>query len=45
VQRAFAIRIEAASTVDVSDPRVRAVLFGQRAHQVESAPGKKAGDG
>jgi GST-like protein len=31
VKRAFAIRIEAASTVDVSDPKVRAVLFGQRA--------------
>ena len=31
VQRAFAIRIEAASTVDPRDPKVRAVLFGQRA--------------
>ena len=31
VKRAFAIRIEAASAVDISDPKVRAVLFGQRA--------------
>jgi GST-like protein len=31
VKRAFAIRVEAASTVDVNDPTVRAVLFGQRA--------------
>jgi GST-like protein len=31
VQRAFAIRVEAASAVDVNDPKVRAVLFGQRA--------------
>jgi GST-like protein len=31
VKRAFAIRIEAASAVDLNDPRVRAVLFGQRA--------------
>ena len=31
VKRAFAIRIEAASKVDVNDPKVRAVLFGQRA--------------
>ena len=31
VKRAFAIRIEAASAVDPSDPKVRAVLFGQRA--------------
>jgi GSH-dependent disulfide-bond oxidoreductase len=31
VKRAFAIRIEAASAVDASDPKVRAVLFGQRA--------------
>jgi GST-like protein len=31
VKRAFAIRIEAASAVDMSDPTVRAVLFGQRA--------------
>ena len=31
VKRAFAIRIEAASAVDVHDPKVRAVLFGQRA--------------
>jgi GST-like protein len=31
VQRAFAIRIEAASKVDPRDPKVRAVLFGQRA--------------
>lgn len=31
VKRAFAIRIEAASTVDPRDPKVRAVLFGQRA--------------
>ncbi len=31
VKRAFAIRIPAASAVDVNDPKVRAVLFGQRA--------------
>jgi GSH-dependent disulfide-bond oxidoreductase len=31
VKRAFAIRVEAASQVDVNDPKVRAVLFGQRA--------------
>jgi GST-like protein len=31
VKRAFAIRVEAASKVDVNDPNVRAVLFGQRA--------------
>jgi GSH-dependent disulfide-bond oxidoreductase len=31
VKRAFAIRIEAASTVDPRDPKVRAILFGQRA--------------
>jgi GSH-dependent disulfide-bond oxidoreductase len=31
VKRAFAIRIEAASAVDLHDPKVRAVLFGQRA--------------
>ncbi len=31
VQRAFAIRIDAASRVDVNDPKVRAGLFGQRA--------------
>jgi GSH-dependent disulfide-bond oxidoreductase len=31
VKRAFAIRIEAASKVDVTDPKVRGVLFGQRA--------------
>ncbi len=31
VKRAFAIRIEAASAVDMHDPKVRAVLFGQRA--------------
>ena len=31
VKRAFAIRIEAASRVDVNDPKVREVLFGQRA--------------
>ena len=31
VKRAFAIRIEAASAVDMNDPKVRAVLFGQRA--------------
>jgi GSH-dependent disulfide-bond oxidoreductase len=31
VKRAFAIRIEAASKVDPRDPKVRAVLFGQRA--------------
>jgi GST-like protein len=31
VKRAFAIRIDAASVVDVNDPKVRALLFGQRA--------------
>jgi GSH-dependent disulfide-bond oxidoreductase len=31
VKRAFAIRIEAASTVDMNDPKVRRILFGQRA--------------
>jgi GSH-dependent disulfide-bond oxidoreductase len=31
VKRAFAIRVEAASVVDPRDPKVRAVLFGQRA--------------
>jgi len=31
VKRAFAIRIAAASAVDPRDPKVRAVLFGQRA--------------
>ena len=31
VERAFAIRIPAASAVDARDPKVRAVLFGQRA--------------
>ncbi len=30
VKRAFAIRIPAASSVDMRDPKVRAVLFGQR---------------
>jgi hypothetical protein len=33
VKRAFAIRLAAASAVDVNDPQVRAVLFGQRARQ------------
>ncbi|MGO9697724.1 MAG: glutathione S-transferase N-terminal domain-containing protein [Xanthobacteraceae bacterium] len=31
VKRAFAIRVEAAAAVDIHDPKVRAVLFGQRA--------------
>jgi GSH-dependent disulfide-bond oxidoreductase len=31
VKRAFAIRVEAASAVDMKDPKVRAVLFGQTA--------------
>ena len=31
VRRAFAIRVEAAAAVDIHDPQVRAVLFGQRA--------------
>jgi len=31
VMRAFAIRLEAASAVDMNDPKVRGVLFGQRA--------------
>jgi GST-like protein len=33
VKRAFAIRVEAASAVDVNDPKVREVLFGQRARR------------
>jgi GSH-dependent disulfide-bond oxidoreductase len=33
VKRAFAIRIAAASAVDPNDPKVRAVLFGQRARR------------
>jgi GSH-dependent disulfide-bond oxidoreductase len=36
VQRAFAIRIEAASKVDVHDPKVRAILFGQTARSSPS---------
>jgi GSH-dependent disulfide-bond oxidoreductase len=31
VKRAFAIRVEAASGVDMKDPKVRAILFGQTA--------------
>ena len=31
VKRAFAIRVEAASAVDMKDPKVRAILFGQTA--------------
>ena len=31
VKRAFALRVEAASAVNVDDPKVRAILFGQRA--------------
>ncbi|MGA9008324.1 MAG: glutathione S-transferase N-terminal domain-containing protein [Xanthobacteraceae bacterium] len=31
VKRAFAIRIEAASAVDMNDPKVRRILFGPRA--------------
>ena len=31
VKRAFAIRVPAASAVDMLDPKVRAILFGQRA--------------
>jgi GST-like protein len=31
VKRAFAIRVEAAAAVDMHDPKVRAILFGQRA--------------
>ena len=31
VKHAFAIRVEAAAAVDMHDPKVRAVLFGQRA--------------
>jgi len=31
VKRAFAIRVEAASAVDMKDPNVRAILFGQTA--------------
>ena len=31
VERALAVRVEAASAVDIKDPKVRAVLFGQRA--------------
>jgi GST-like protein len=35
VKRAFAIHIQAASAVDPRDPKVRAVLFGQRARSGE----------
>jgi len=31
VKRGLAVRVEAASAVDIHDPKVRAVLFGQRA--------------
>ena len=31
VQRGMHVRVEEASKVDVSDPKVRAVLFGQKA--------------
>ena len=31
VKRGFGIRVEAASKVDLKDPKVRAILFGQRA--------------
>ena len=31
VKRAFAIRVEAAAAVDMHDPKVRAILFGQTA--------------
>jgi GSH-dependent disulfide-bond oxidoreductase len=31
VKRAFAIRVAAAAAVDMRDPKVRAILFGQRA--------------
>ena len=31
VKRGMGIRVEAASAVDMKDPKVRAVLFGQRA--------------
>ena len=31
VKRAFGIRVEAASSVDMKDPKVRAILFGQTA--------------
>jgi GST-like protein len=31
VRRAFALRVPTASAVDINDPKVRAVLFGQRA--------------
>ena len=31
VKRAFGIRVEAAAAVDMHDPKVRAILFGQRA--------------
>jgi hypothetical protein len=31
VQRGIHVRVEEASRVDVNDPGVRAVLFGQRA--------------
>ena len=39
VKRAFAIRVEAASKVDVNDPKVRAVLFSQRATIARAPPG------
>jgi GSH-dependent disulfide-bond oxidoreductase len=37
VKRAFAIRIEAASAVDPQDPKVRAILFGQRARKSDAS--------
>src|SRR5436190_20080280 len=40
VKRAFAIRIAAASAVDMRDPKVRAVLFGQRARSTPRRYGK-----
>ena len=40
VKRAFDIRIPAASAVDMRDPKVRAVLFGQRARAAASPPRK-----
>jgi GST-like protein len=43
VKRAFAIRVDAASADDVDDPKVRAVLFGQRARREVSLPLKGRG--
>jgi hypothetical protein len=37
VDRGIHIRVEAASSVDMTDPKVRAVLFGQRARRARNS--------